>query len=495
VKIESKKRALDKIYKRRDRYEIPDWQREKVWPKAKKQELIDSILRGWKLPKFYFYCTSIDPEEFEVVDGQQRLMTIFEFFDNELAIAGKKSKPLLYRDLPSPQSDAFDDFEIEYDEISEASDTDVKLYFQRLQQGLPLTSSEKLNAVHSSLRNYCRELAKHNFFSVKVNFANKRYAHFDVVSKVATIEVEGLETGLRFDDIKEVFGSQSTFSTKSAVGKRLRETLVYLDKTFPNKTPELRNRTFVQSIASLAAAIVRSGNSPGTEAKFKNFVSSFATELSRQVEMGLDATDEDYILFQRSVNANVRGAAKTRHTILLRKILQFDPTFLDVFGSAVIASSGLHQEIKRLGESIASLIERINSKHGAENGADLIKLTNKTVAAIRSLTSPVRNYAEYRDFISGLYFVFWEGVGERLNGKMPSSFIDVNVLRTDLQHDLDHGKPKKAASKRKKSSATFQKYANSTNPQTSAPENFPLLQVGLMNHLETDLRNLLTSKN
>lgn len=32
-------RELDKIYKRRDRYEIPDWQREEVWPKEKKQLL------------------------------------------------------------------------------------------------------------------------------------------------------------------------------------------------------------------------------------------------------------------------------------------------------------------------------------------------------------------------------------------------------------------------------------------------------------------------
>jgi Protein of unknown function DUF262 len=461
----------------------------------KKQELIDSILRGWKLPKFYFYRTSVEPEEFEVVDGQQRLMTIFEFLDNQLAIVGKKSKAQHYKDLPPVQSDAFDDFEIEYDEISEASDTDVKLYFQRLQQGLPLTSSEKLNAVHSSLRNYCRELAKHNFFSTKVNFANKRYAHFDVVSKVATIEVEGLETGLRFDDIKDVFGGQSTFSTKSAVGKRLRQTLVYLDKAFPDKAPELRNRTFVQSIASLAAAIIQSGNSDGTEQKFKSFVGSFIAELSRQVEMGLDATDEDYILFQRSVNANVRGAAKTRHTILLRKMLQFDPTFLDVFGPTVIASSGLNQEIRRLGDSIGSLIEKINIKYGAEKGKDLIKLTNKTVAAIRNLTSPIRNYADYCEFISGLYFVFWEGVGERLAGKMPSSFTDVNTLRTDLQHDLDHGKPNKAAAKRRKGSTTFKKYANSTTPQTSAPENFPLFQVGLMNLIETDLRTLLGSVN
>ena len=494
MKMESKKRALDKIYKRRDRYEIPDWQREEVWPNKKKQELIDSILRGWKLPKFYFYRTSVDPEEFEVVDGQQRLTTIFEFFDNELPISGKRTKLLYYKDLPASQSDAFDDFEVEYDEISEASDTDVKLYFQRLQQGLPLTSSEKLNAVHSTLRNYCRELAKHNFFASKVNFANKRYSHFDVASKVATIEVEGLETGLRFDDLKEVFAAQSSFSPKSAVGKRLRSTLNYLDNAFVHKTPELKNRTFVQSIASLAAAIIRSENADGTEQSFNNFVTYFIAELSRQVEMGLDATDEDYITFQISVNANVKGAAKTRHSILLRKLLQFDPSFLDVFGPTIIAGSGLPQEIKRLGDSIASLVERVNSKYSAEKGIDLIKPTNKTMAALRKLTAPIRNYGGYKDLVSDLYFLFWEGVGNRLEGSTPPSFNDVNLLRTDLQHDLDHGKQKKIASKRRKSSEAFKKYANATNPQTSAPESFPLLQAGLLGHIEKDLRKLLIPK-
>jgi hypothetical protein len=493
MEIESKRRALDKIYKRRDRYEIPDWQRQKVWSKAKKQELIDSILRGWKLPKFYFLRTSVEPEEFEVVDGQQRLMTVFEFFDNELAVTIKRSKNQHYGELPTALSDAFDDFEIEYDEISDATDPEIKLYFQRLQQGLPLTSSEKLNAVHSSLRNYCRELAKHPFFISKVNFANKRYAHFDVAAKVATIEVEGLETGLRFDDIKSVFDSQSTFSTKSVVGKRLRQTLGYLDKAFPEKASELRNRTFVQSIASLASAIIRTGNSAGTEAQFRKFVTTFANELSRQVELGLDATDEDYILFQKSVNANVRGAAKTRHTILLRKLLLFDPKFLDVLGPTVVAASGLVQEVKRLSDSIAGLIERVNSQFAATKGVDLIKPTNKTIGAIRNLSKPIRDYMDYREFVSGLYFIFWEGTGERLTGKIPSSFTEINVLRTDIEHDLDHGKAKKAASKRKKGSATFNKYANSATPQTSAPENFPLLQVGLMNQIEKDLRVLLSS--
>jgi hypothetical protein len=54
MKMTAERRALDKIFRRRDRYDIPDWQREEVWDTAQKQCLIDSILRGWKLPKFYF---------------------------------------------------------------------------------------------------------------------------------------------------------------------------------------------------------------------------------------------------------------------------------------------------------------------------------------------------------------------------------------------------------------------------------------------------------
>src|SRR5437588_3562286 len=60
MKMLSEKRAIDKIFRRRDRYDIPDWQREEVWNREKKQRLIDSILRGWKLPKFYFVEASGD---------------------------------------------------------------------------------------------------------------------------------------------------------------------------------------------------------------------------------------------------------------------------------------------------------------------------------------------------------------------------------------------------------------------------------------------------
>src|SRR5437867_2046093 len=226
MKMTAERRALDKIFRRRDRYEIPDWQREEVWDTERKQRLIDSILRGWKLPKFYFVKTAGD--EYEVVDGQQRLSAIFEFCSNELTLSAESAKQFggsLYRDLPQRVADLFDDFEIEYDVIENATDEEQKDFFQRVQAGLPLTSSEKLNAVHSKLRDYCRATAKHPFFKETIAITDTRYSHFDIAAKVATVEIEGLETGLRFEDIKDVFESQRNFSHTSAVGRRIRAAL------------------------------------------------------------------------------------------------------------------------------------------------------------------------------------------------------------------------------------------------------------------------------
>jgi uncharacterized protein with ParB-like and HNH nuclease domain len=203
MKMNSGRRALDKIYKRRDRYEIPEWQRGEVWDDERKKALIDSVLRGWKLPKFYF--VKINEEDYEVVDGQQRLTAIYEFLANELPLSEESTKLFggpYYKDLKTRISDVFDDFEIEYDEIEEAGEEDLKEFFQRLQKGLPLTSSEKLNSAHSKLRDFCLQLSKRNFFSESIALADTRLAHFDIATKAAAIEVEGIDTGLRYDDIK-----------------------------------------------------------------------------------------------------------------------------------------------------------------------------------------------------------------------------------------------------------------------------------------------------
>ena len=82
----------------------PDYQRPAVWKTSNKQLLIDTILRGLDVPKFYW--KQIDEDHFEVIDGQQRIRTIWEFHDNKFKLAkdadpidGEEIKDKLYKDL------------------------------------------------------------------------------------------------------------------------------------------------------------------------------------------------------------------------------------------------------------------------------------------------------------------------------------------------------------------------------------------------------------
>lgn len=486
---------VDKIYKRRDRYEIPEWQRGEVWDTPKKQQLIDSILRGWRLPKFYFVKTAED--EYEVVDGQQRLAAIYEYFANELALAPDSTAQFggqYYKDLKSKHSDAFDDFEIDYDEIEDATEAEVKQFFQRLQQGLPLTSSEKLNSVHSKLRDFCRNLAKHDFLKTSVSVADTRFAHFDILSKAAVVEIEGIGTGLRYDDIKPVFEAQSNFSPTSAVGKRLRAALDFLAAAFPKVNPLLKNRTVVQSIISLACRLVATGNATGLERNVAGFVQYFMDELSRQVELGQAASDYDFIRFQKSINANVKAGARTRQEILLRKAFMHDPDLAAAFDPSALVESGLTGRVKELGDAIATQISRLNAAYAADHGKDLFKATNKTVPALRNLGEPIKDLTTYRSLISDLYFVFRESIGERLGGTLPASFNDVNVLRTDLQHDTDHGDNTKIKAKKMQAGSIFKNYSGELSPDVLDPTRFVLVQANILSALELDLKNLTLPK-
>jgi hypothetical protein len=491
MKMTPGKRAIDKIFRRRDRYDIPDWQRQEVWTREKKQRLIDSILRGWKLPKFYF--VEVSDDSYLVEDGQQRLNAVWEFFQNDLPLSADSARQFggrLYQDLPRKAADSFDDFEIEYDIIAGATDEELKEFFQRLQEGMPLTSSEKLNAVPGKLTDYCRSIANHAFFKHTVAIPNTRYAHFDIVAKVTAIEIEGPDAGLRLDDIREVFVHQTSFATTSAIGKRIKSALDFLHKSFKGKGSSLRTRTIVQSLITLTCKLVATSRSEGHEVELRKFFEAFMTELAEQVEMGQSATDSDYVTFQRSVSANVRGGAKTRQEILLRKLFRLAPSLADIFDPSIIAESGVSGRVAALADSVSDLVGQINKKHAARTGEDLFKATNKTTQAFLRIRKPIANLKGYGDMVDDLYFLFRESVGLRLDA-WPVSFVHVNDLRTERRHDVDHGDPAKVRAKRRKSGKTFGLYAGSGTPDTVEPVRFPLVQSNLLGAIEGDLRTIL----
>ena len=493
MKMKSDKRELDKVYKRRDRYEIPDWQRDEVWDLPRKQALVDSILRGWRLPKFYFVASSAKPISYEVVDGQQRLATIFEFLSDELELTDETAAEFggkKYSELPDDISDQVDDFEIDFDEIEDASDEELMTFFQRLQSGLQLNSSERLNAINSKLKTFCKKMSKHKFFTEKVAFDDKRYAHFDVMAKVAALEVEGVGAGLRYSDVKGVFEAQKSFSEKSHVAVRIKGALDFLASAIPDKSPAFRSRSMTQSFITMICQLYGKDALKGKEAQIAKFAETFVSGLASEVEKGQSATDSDFISFQKSINANVKAGPVTRDKVLLRKLFQFDPAFLGSADPDAAAAADFAGEIADVAKTIRSLITAVNTVYSSKNGSDLFKATNKTATAQTEMGEAIKSYDDYKKMVENLYFLFWEGPGSKLLDK-PESFKDVNTLRTEEEHDVDHGKTSNVKSKKLKHGEVFKKYSGLTSPVIAAPAQFPLLQLALLRAIQSDMQALL----
>lgn len=66
----------------------PEFQRYFVWDNSQKSQFIESLLLGLPIPLFYF--AENDDLTFNVVDGLQRLTTIYQYMRNEFPIKGLK---------------------------------------------------------------------------------------------------------------------------------------------------------------------------------------------------------------------------------------------------------------------------------------------------------------------------------------------------------------------------------------------------------------------
>jgi Protein of unknown function DUF262 len=131
--------GLDSVKRRKAKINPkPQYQRSLVWTPHKKQLLIDSILRGYDLPKFYLRKSTEEGYDYEVVDGQQRLNAIWDFLHDNISLpdeaddlphgnlAGKKCSELAH-DL----QDVFYGYQITVVCIEEWTDLEVRDFFLR----------------------------------------------------------------------------------------------------------------------------------------------------------------------------------------------------------------------------------------------------------------------------------------------------------------------------------------------------------------------------
>ncbi|HDS1633254.1 TPA: DUF262 domain-containing protein [Stenotrophomonas maltophilia] len=195
---------------RRDHIEMqPGYQRRSnLWSKWKKAHLIDSIINGFDIPKFYVADFKTRAEgaiqdtdkPYAVIDGKQRFEAIFAYLSGDFPL----NVSAIYHADPSEDIGGLSIFDLrdryphiakrleKFEPVVMSVSTDasnlIDELFVRLNSGVSINGAERRNAMPGPLPQIIRDITVHPFFTDRVRFSKDRMQEFNLAAKLLMFE-------------------------------------------------------------------------------------------------------------------------------------------------------------------------------------------------------------------------------------------------------------------------------------------------------------------
>lgn len=309
----------------------PPYQRGPVWSLSQRQLFIDSILRGFDIPKLYLSRISNTPYQYEVVDGQQRLRAIWAFYRGEYPlsndadpigkteIAGKK-----FDELSDDLKDVFEGYNLSIIIFEDSLDEEIEEMFVRLQNGVPLNSAEKRNAIYGAMRDFVREtINSHPFFTESLAFANRRYSHDELLAQMTLLEFRGHLTTVKHEQLKDIYGEKRVFSkADDRKASKIKRVLAFLREAFPRRMPEL-GKTNALSLYVLASSLLDKYAITHRAPEFGTWFIGFEANRREDEAKEGDSRSADLTAYQLALiqQSASQTALEQRHKVLLESLV------------------------------------------------------------------------------------------------------------------------------------------------------------------------------
>ncbi len=146
-------------------YYIPPFQRSYVWTNSQASKLIESIFLGLPIPSI-FLGQDAESKKYFVIDGQQRLISLLRFYQDDFKLSGIDSrwKGKKYSDLTDNEQFQLGDFSIHaiiVKEGNEINDDSIYQIFERINTGGVNLQAQEIRAssYHGKFNNLLNELA------------------------------------------------------------------------------------------------------------------------------------------------------------------------------------------------------------------------------------------------------------------------------------------------------------------------------------------------
>ena len=231
--LDSKKYILD-----------PEYQRRKRWDDIRKSRLIESFIMNVPIPPIFLY--EIDYSIYEVMDGQQRLTTIYDFYNGKFQLKGLQYWRELdgrnYANLPEQVRKGIDRRYLssivllqETAKSEEEAEELKRIVFERLNSGgEKLTPQETRNALQNGEFNrLCIKLSQNEYFRKMWNFPLESEGEKKLLENESYKKMEDVELVLRFFAYRHFDKLKSTGVDKF-LDEYLKQANSYSDQTMKN---------------------------------------------------------------------------------------------------------------------------------------------------------------------------------------------------------------------------------------------------------------------
>lgn len=239
--LESKKYILD-----------PEYQRRKRWDNVRKSRLIESFIMNVPIPPIFLY--EIEYSLYEVMDGQQRLTAIDDFYQGNFQLEGlqywKELNGRKYENLPEQVRRGIDRRYLssvvllqETAKSEEEAEELKRIVFERLNSGgEKLTPQETRNALQNGKFNQlCIKLSQNEYFRKMWNFPLESEGEEKLLENESYKKMEDVELVLRFFAYRHLDKLKSSGVDKF-LDEYLKQANNYSDRT-RNELENLFNET------------------------------------------------------------------------------------------------------------------------------------------------------------------------------------------------------------------------------------------------------------
>lgn len=184
----------------------PPYQRgDLVWSKEYQAYYIDTILRNYPSPAIFLHAETSDSgiTTYHVVDGKQRLTTIFGFVNGQFIIPSKFKGPYPeteFSELPSDVKKSFWEYDIPVQEVTTESEQELREAFDRLNRNVARLSKQELRhaAFAGEFASLMEQLADEPFWGdigISTRANARRMKDVEIVSEIFLLTMHGIQEG------------------------------------------------------------------------------------------------------------------------------------------------------------------------------------------------------------------------------------------------------------------------------------------------------------